>query len=135
MSIPTGDNAFLHELELDVRAELTLIEEQMRAQLARPVTSKARWRWRRSAMLVCMAGRSLPDDHDLDPMRFLTGRRVSARHCRRATARQPPAASAGPRLRRWSPRPRTRTRLPVGGFGPVALDAWNDSWKRPVKAP
>jgi hypothetical protein len=26
MSIPTGDNAFLHELELDVRAELTLIE-------------------------------------------------------------------------------------------------------------
>ena len=26
MSIPNGDNAFLHELELDVRAELTLIE-------------------------------------------------------------------------------------------------------------
>ena len=26
MSIPTGDNAFLQELELDVRAELTLIE-------------------------------------------------------------------------------------------------------------
>ena len=26
MSIPTGDNAFLHELELDVRAELTLAE-------------------------------------------------------------------------------------------------------------
>ena len=26
MSIPTGDNAFLHELELDVRAELNLIE-------------------------------------------------------------------------------------------------------------
>ena len=26
MNIPTGDNAFLHELELDVRAELTLIE-------------------------------------------------------------------------------------------------------------
>ena len=26
MSIPTGDNAFLHELELDIRAELTLIE-------------------------------------------------------------------------------------------------------------
>ena len=24
MSTPTGDNAFLHELELDVRAELTL---------------------------------------------------------------------------------------------------------------
>ena len=26
MSFPNGDNAFLHELELDVRAELTLIE-------------------------------------------------------------------------------------------------------------
>ena len=26
MSIPTGDNAFLHELELNVRAELTLAE-------------------------------------------------------------------------------------------------------------
>ena len=26
MNIPTGDNAFLHELELDIRAELTLIE-------------------------------------------------------------------------------------------------------------
>ena len=26
MSIPTSDNVFLHELELDVRAELTLIE-------------------------------------------------------------------------------------------------------------
>ena len=26
MSIPTGDNAFLHELELYVRAELTLTE-------------------------------------------------------------------------------------------------------------
>ena len=26
MSIPTGDNAFLHELELSVRAELTLAE-------------------------------------------------------------------------------------------------------------
>jgi len=26
MSIPTGGNAFLHELELDVRAELTLAE-------------------------------------------------------------------------------------------------------------
>ena len=26
MSIPNGDNAFLHELELDVRAELTLAE-------------------------------------------------------------------------------------------------------------
>ena len=26
MSIPTGDNAFLHELELNVKAELTLIE-------------------------------------------------------------------------------------------------------------
>jgi len=26
MSLPTGDNAFLHELELNVKAELTLIE-------------------------------------------------------------------------------------------------------------
>jgi hypothetical protein len=26
MSIPTGDNAFLHELELNVRTELTLAE-------------------------------------------------------------------------------------------------------------
>ena len=26
MSIPTGDNAFLHELELDVSAQLNLIE-------------------------------------------------------------------------------------------------------------
>jgi hypothetical protein len=26
VSLPNGDNAFLHELELDVRAELTLIE-------------------------------------------------------------------------------------------------------------
>ena len=26
MSLPNGDNAFLHELELDIRAELTLIE-------------------------------------------------------------------------------------------------------------
>lgn len=26
MSAPTGDNAFLRELELDVRAELTLVE-------------------------------------------------------------------------------------------------------------
>ena len=34
MSIPAGDNAFLHELELNVRAELTLIETSQREEEA-----------------------------------------------------------------------------------------------------
>ena len=34
MSTPTGDNAFLHELELTVRAELTLAETSLPAEQA-----------------------------------------------------------------------------------------------------
>ena len=34
MSTPTGDNAFLHELELTVRAELTLAETSQPAEQA-----------------------------------------------------------------------------------------------------
>lgn len=33
MSIPTGDNAFLHELEFDVRTELTLVETSQQEEV------------------------------------------------------------------------------------------------------